>query len=89
MFIYSYICLKIVSEVGKVTKCTPCLQYFQVQMYFFYISNKNNAIYMVGLPRLHNVVQFIFTNILLKTKDLNSIKIMLHHEKNRSFTTHH
>ena len=63
-------CLKIVSEVRKYENCTPYLECFQIQMYLFYIPNQNNAIYVLGVPSLHNkhVVLFMFTIFYLKQK---------------------
>ena len=58
-------------RTGKVGKCTPYFQCFQVQGYLFYIFKLNNAIYNLGVPSLHHkhhVVLFlfiIFTCILL------------------------
>jgi hypothetical protein len=60
--------------VEKVAKCTPYLQCFQIEMYLFYISKLNNAIYMLGVPILHHkhhVVLFIFT--ILNSMNKNDV----------------
>ena len=69
---------------GKITKCTPYSQCFQVLRYLFNIFKLNNAIYMPRVPSLfhqHHAVLFIFKILLFKTKDLNSIKLMWNHTK--------
>ena len=59
---YAQICIR----SGKVVKCMPYLQCFQVSRYIFYISKLNNVIYMLGVPNLHLVVLFISTIVDLK-----------------------
>ena len=50
---------------GKVAKCMPYLQCFQVQMYFFYISKLNNAIYMLGvLAYTINIMYYLLVKLL-------------------------
>ena len=78
-------CFEIISDVEKVAKCTPYLQWFQVQRYLFYIFILNNAIYIyVGSPWSTSYTSccgLYFYKFLVKTKYSDSINMMLHHEK--------
>ena len=62
---------KLYQQWIKVAKCTPYLQCFQVQMYPFCIFTLNNAIYMMGVPSLHQLTPrctIYFCNLYLKEK---------------------
>ena len=73
----------------KVANCTPYSQGFQVLRYLFNILKLNNAMYMPRVPSLIIPLTtccaiYFLNNLLFKTKDLNSKKMMWNHAKSET-----